>query len=92
MIQYSAIAELSAVILIIFFLSPAILASMNKGIFTRLYRIYSLINLLLFGLTIILAVIGNSYSVIFLIVSLVFMGYSLNYMITLFEISRNFQL
>ena len=31
MIQYSAIAELSAVILIIFFLSPAILASMNKG-------------------------------------------------------------
>jgi hypothetical protein len=44
---------------------------------------------LLFGVTIILAVIEDFYSFIFLIISLVFLPFSINYLLKFFESSLN---
>lgn len=93
MIEYSAIAESSAVILTIYFLSPAIIAAGGNTLFpfTSFYRFYSLLNLLFFGLTIILAIINNPYSILFLIFSFIILGYSSNTMLRLLESTRNLQ-
>ena len=90
MIEYQAIAESSAVILTIYFLFfPIVVSSLfSKNsllMLLSLVRLQLSINFLLFGITIILAVIENFYSFIFLIISLIFLPVSLNYMLKSFE-------
>ena len=91
MIEYSAIAESSAVILTIYFLFFPIMSSLSSKnlIFPPLHivRFQLSINFLLLGITIILAVIENFYAVIFLIVSLIFLPLSLNYMLNFLEMA-----
>ncbi|KPV46171.1 hypothetical protein SE19_06700 [Acidiplasma aeolicum] len=93
MIEYSAIAESSAVILTIYFLFFPILTSLYTKdtilIFLHLARLQLLINFLLFGITIILAVIESFYSLIFLIISLIFLPFSINYILKSFEYDLN---
>ncbi len=93
MIEYSAIAESSAVILTIYFLFFPILTSLYTKdmllIFLHLARLQLLINFLLFGITIILAVIESFYSLIFLITSLIFLPFSINYILKSFDYDLN---
>ena len=93
MIEYSAIAESSAVILTIYFLFFPILTSLYTKdtilIFLHLARLQLLINFLLFGITIILAVIESFYSLIFLIISLIFLPFSINYILKSFDYDLN---
>ncbi len=89
MIEYPAIAESSAVILTIYFLFFPIMTSLYTKdqllIFLHLARSQLLINFLLFGITIILAVIENFYSFVFLIISIIFLPFSINHMLKSFE-------
>ena len=91
MIEYSAIAESSAVILTIYFLFFPITLSLSSKNLNYLplpiVRLHLLINFLLFGITIILAIIENFYSFVFLIISLIFLPFSINYLLKFFESS-----
>ena len=91
MIEYSAIAEASAVILTIYFLFFPITLSLSFENLNYLplpiVRLQLLIIFLLFGITIILAVIENFYSFVFLIISLIFLPFSINYLLKFFESS-----
>ena len=89
MIEYSAIAESSAVILTVYFLFFPIITSLYTKdqllIFLHLARSQLLINFLLLGITIILAVIENFYSIVFLVISIFFLPFSINYILKSFE-------
>ena len=76
MIYYSAIAETSGIILTIFFISSGIIIlDANK---LSVYRLYLSLNFIFFSITMLLAVIGNYYSVFFFVSSLIVLGISLN--------------
>lgn len=91
MIEYPAIAESSAVILTIYFLFfPIVSLLYSKNIFLVAFilpiiRTLLYINFLFFGVTIILAVIENFWSFIFLIISLISLPFSLSYMMVYIE-------
>ena len=93
MIEYSAIAESSAAILTIYFLFFPLSTSLYTKdmllIFLSLARLQLLINFLLFGITIILAVIESFHFFVFLIIHLIFLPFSINYILKSFEYDFN---
>jgi len=78
MIHYSALAESSALLLTIYFITSGIfLGDDQHKIRLTTYRDYFILNFILFGLTIIIAIAGLWYSFIIFIISVVFLGLSM---------------
>jgi hypothetical protein len=79
MIYYSALAESAALILTIYFITSGIFLSDDKHK-TRLtaYHNYFILNFFLFILSIITAVVGLWYSIFIFIISVAFLGFSID--------------
>jgi hypothetical protein len=79
MIYYSALAESSALILTIYFITSGIFLNNDKRK-TRLtaYHNYFTLNFFLFILSITTAIAGLWYSIVIFIISAVFLGFSID--------------
>lgn len=92
-IDYRTIATVSVLLLTIFFLSLVLLTidfgysafynkEQKKSFYKfslKIYQRFSVINIFLFGLTVIFAVINYFASLILLIIAIIFLGFSLYY-------------
>ncbi len=85
MIDYTAITESSAVILTIYFLvSGSFLNDKNKYRFRiHIYKNYLILIFIVFSITMILSSMEIYYSIFTFIISLIILGFSLNYVMGL---------